>query len=225
MCMAIRRYGPYRHRSQGYIFYIDYDTATKRSRTVREHREKMELHLGRALTADEAVHHRDGRRDNNDLSNLEVMTHEDHCTHHKDDGVLADVRGMVKLVCVVCGAEFERHVTAERKRIRHGRGGPFCSRRCVGVGIQMKLGQKRERNADKRFWAKVERGGDDECWIWTGATDSKGIGIVHRLGSRFFAHRVAWEILRGPLDGALLRRRCGNKLCVNPAHMNRHEQE
>lgn len=39
---------------------------------VREHRIVMERHLGRLLTADEVVHHKDGDKQNNDPANLEV---------------------------------------------------------------------------------------------------------------------------------------------------------
>ncbi len=47
-----------------------------------EHRVVMERAIGRALRADEFVHHRDGDRSNNDPSNLELMTQSDHVRHH-----------------------------------------------------------------------------------------------------------------------------------------------
>ena len=48
----------------------------------RLHRHLMEQHLGRPLAADEDVHHRDGNKQNNDLSNLEVIGHGDHARAH-----------------------------------------------------------------------------------------------------------------------------------------------
>lgn len=47
-----------------------------------EHRVVVERELGRALSADEIVHHRDGNKQNNSFENLEVMTQSEHTRHH-----------------------------------------------------------------------------------------------------------------------------------------------
>ena len=41
---------------------------------VFRHRQEMETHLGRKLLSHETVHHKDGNRSNNDLSNLELWS-------------------------------------------------------------------------------------------------------------------------------------------------------
>lgn len=43
----------------------------------------MEQHLGRKLIFGEAVHHIDGNKLNNIISNLKVMEHGEHVMHHK----------------------------------------------------------------------------------------------------------------------------------------------
>lgn len=47
-----------------------------------EHRHLMEQHLGRKLSSKEVVHHKNGNKLNNDLSNLEVMSLSDHSRMH-----------------------------------------------------------------------------------------------------------------------------------------------
>lgn len=53
----------------------------KRSR-VRQHRWIMEKHLGRRLSPWEHVHHKDGNRQNNEITNLEVIDHVQHALLH-----------------------------------------------------------------------------------------------------------------------------------------------
>lgn len=49
------------------------------------HRVIAEEAIGRKLKDGEVVHHIDGDRSNNDPSNLEVMTHREHCRHHANE--------------------------------------------------------------------------------------------------------------------------------------------
>lgn len=60
----------------GYIFVWSpgHPFANSKGR-VAEHRLVMEKHLGRYLQRHEQVHHKDGKRNNNDLSNLELWKH------------------------------------------------------------------------------------------------------------------------------------------------------
>ena len=55
-----------------------------------EHRNVMEAHLGRKLTAKEIVHHRDGDKRNNDPENLLVMSLSEHTKLHFPDGPVHD---------------------------------------------------------------------------------------------------------------------------------------
>lgn len=81
--------------------------------------------------------------------------------------------------------------------------------------------------ATERFWAKVDRsGGPDACWPWLGSRSPSGYGQASLVGKGTSAHRVAWELARGPLPkwsghkaGLCVLHRCDMRDCVNPAHL------
>lgn len=81
---------------------------------------------------------------------------------------------------------------------------------------------RRRRPLADRFWPKVDKRGPDECWPWLSMT-SAGYGRIRDCGaggSILAAHRVAYELLVGPIpDGLQLDHLCRNRACVNPAHL------
>lgn len=58
--------GWYTQKKSGYVCRV------QGNRTILQHREVMEKHLGRALEAHENIHHKNGVRDDNRVENLEV---------------------------------------------------------------------------------------------------------------------------------------------------------
>jgi hypothetical protein len=53
-----------------------------KTETKDEHRLIMERFLGRKLSSNEVVHHKDGNKRNNDINNLEVMSRSKHSKLH-----------------------------------------------------------------------------------------------------------------------------------------------
>lgn len=60
----------------------NYKKISVNGRKVDEHRYIIEQHIGRKLKRNEVVHHIDGNKLNNDLSNLQLMTLEEHSRLH-----------------------------------------------------------------------------------------------------------------------------------------------
>lgn len=81
----------------------------------------------------------------------------------------------------------------------------------------------------ERIWRHIDKRGPSQCWPWTGKSRNSGYGTVGvgpgYRGRHELAHRVIWEIFNGPLPeldgwhGAVIKHKCNNRLCCNPAHL------
>lgn len=76
---------------------------------------------------------------------------------------------------------------------------------------------------EQRFWAKVDRRGPDECWLWTATVVGKGYGSMWPggpVGTKVYAHRLSWTLHFGEIpDGLFVCHRCDTPRCVNPTHL------
>lgn len=66
------------------------------------------------------------------------------------------------------------------------------------------------------FWTKVRAPSDFQCWEWQGRSNRAGYGrFVGKM-----AHRFAYTFFNGPIpEGLIVRHRCDNPKCCNPAHL------
>lgn len=73
----------------------------------------------------------------------------------------------------------------------------------------------------ERFWDKVEKHSDDECWPWLGGRTGRGYGTFWADGMARAAHKVAYELSTGEVPaGKYVHHTCDNVLCMNPAHLD-----
>lgn len=86
-------------------------------------------------------------------------------------------------------------------------------------------------SVEDRFWSKVTKNGpwcerlQSNCWQWTARRDRDGYGKFRVGGKTVSAHRYAYSLTNGEIPkgtgyhGTVVRHRCDDPSCVNPAHL------
>ena len=72
-----------------------------------------------------------------------------------------------------------------------------------------------------RFWAKVDKRGENDCWRWLASFRNKGYGAFSFAGKQDRAHRFSFILHGGiltPKKPCVLHK-CDNPPCCNPNHL------
>lgn len=78
---------------------------------------------------------------------------------------------------------------------------------------------KEERIA-RLFETRVVEITPSGCHIWIGGANALGYGLIRDGVRHKRAHRVAWEMVNGPIPcGMVILHRCDVPSCVNPDHL------
>lgn len=80
---------------------------------------------------------------------------------------------------------------------------------------------RKKINVIEKFWSKVEKTTDDQCWQWLGSLDKDGYGQIWDGFAKKMkrAHKVSAELHHGNADGRIVLHSCDNPSCCNPAHL------
>lgn len=71
-----------------------------------------------------------------------------------------------------------------------------------------------------RIMASVLRGIGDDHWMWLGAKNADGYGVLSYCYRTHLVHRLTYSWLVSPIpDGLQIDHLCRVRDCVNPAHM------
>lgn len=81
-----RRHYKKKHTAGYTLVYIPDHPAADRCGYVLEHRAVMEFYLGRFLSQDEVVHHKNSNKKDNRIENLSVVTRAEHINLHRKNG-------------------------------------------------------------------------------------------------------------------------------------------
>lgn len=76
------------------------------------------------------------------------------------------------------------------------------------------------KSVQERFESKYIPEPNTGCWLWIGSSARGGYGAFLKNSHQCYAHRVSYELYRGPIPlGLSLDHLCREPSCVNPNHL------
>ena len=115
-------------------------------------------------------------------------------------------------VCIICGSGWTPKTWAQAQR------NSTCGQKCKAEFISAK--RRRSLHALELELKAKSTPQPDGCITWTGPSYRDGYARICRNGRLQMAHRVAYEIAKGPIpQGLCLDHLCRVRSCINPEHL------
>ena len=104
-------------------------------------------------------------------------------------------------------------------------GSALTDGRCGSCGCSKAMASAEASAA--RFWSRIDKNGPvpahrpelGPCWLWVGATQTKGYGRVWFRGIVWGTHRLAWFLTHGEVpEDKQVCHHCDNPPCCRPSH-------
>lgn len=119
------------------------------------HRVTMEKHIGRKLSYNEVVHHKNGNKSDNNIENLEILSRAEHASIHHKKAVT------VMLECLQCGKKFERLERVYRRNLKDGTE-IYCSKSCLGKAKLPSQSNRIPEEIREEMYRRYDKG--DTCY-------------------------------------------------------------
>jgi len=80
--------------------------------------------------------------------------------------------------------------------------------------------EEKRKIKEVRFWMGAALTADpNRCWEWLKYIDRNGYGRASWDGKTHYARHLAWEIYNNKVRTGFILDSCGNRKCINPAHL------
>lgn len=115
---------------------------------------------------------------------------------------------------------YESGLTYAEVAEAHGLRPETVRRALLKGGVKMRPAKRRTIDLQKKLTDSSIPEPNSGCVLWMLSTAQFGYGIIVHKYKRLMAHRVSWEVNRGPIPtGLRVLHKCDVPACINPDHL------
>jgi len=81
--------------------------------------------------------------------------------------------------------------------------------------------ERKRKPIEQRFWAKVKKDCENDCWEWEASCNIHGYGQFRIDAKMVLAHRFSYELHYEKIpENMCILHSCDNTRCCNPVHLS-----